>query len=113
MKEYGVTESWSRLYSINLGPDVKMKPSVVSKNGKMVLLKIDYDIDEELDHRLSWYDLKKKRLKEVEISGLAPQFTTTIFWDSLCLLDGDPIIVERQAAASSLSRALRRGKEDD
>ncbi|PQP94214.1 F-box protein CPR30 [Prunus yedoensis var. nudiflora] len=41
MKEYGVTESWSLLYSIDLGPRYdSCKPLVFSKNGKMVLLKM-------------------------------------------------------------------------
>ncbi|PQQ04049.1 F-box/kelch-repeat protein [Prunus yedoensis var. nudiflora] len=88
MKEYGETESWSLLYSIDKQPNVYGKPLAFSKNGEMVLLEIlgnGYS-------RLSWYDLEKKSVKQVEISGLRNFLTTIcwgICWGSLCLLDGD------------------------
>ncbi|KAL6292108.1 hypothetical protein ACE6H2_000250 [Prunus campanulata] len=92
MKEFGETESWSLLYSIDRQPNVYVKPLAFSKNGEMVLLEMlgnGYS-------RLSWYDLEKKSVKQVEISGLLPlrYYLTTICWGSLCLLDGDPVIAK-------------------
>ncbi|PQP94210.1 F-box protein CPR30 [Prunus yedoensis var. nudiflora] len=101
MKEYGVTESWSLLYSIDTVYSIDMlyaaefqtyKPVVFSKNGKTVLLKMSKYFESD---SLVWYDLEKKSFKQVEISGLpdAFNFQPTICWGSLCLLDGDPVIV--------------------
>ncbi|KAL6292111.1 hypothetical protein ACE6H2_000253 [Prunus campanulata] len=74
------------LYSIDLGPRYdSCKPLVFSKNGKMVLLKMECnDAD-----RFFWYDLEKKSVKQVETSGLPRRFDATIWWGSLCLLDRD------------------------
>ncbi|BFG13986.1 hypothetical protein CerSpe_002600 [Prunus speciosa] len=101
MKEYGVTESWSLLYSIDTVYSIDMlyaaefqtyKPVVFSKNGKTVLLKMSKYFESD---SLVWYDLEKKSFKQVEISGLPGvfNFQPTICWGSLCLLDGDPVIV--------------------
>ncbi|XP_008224443.1 PREDICTED: F-box protein CPR30-like [Prunus mume] len=99
MKEYGVTESWSLLYSIDAVDIIDMlytvefrtyKPLVFSKNGKTVLLKMSKNFKSD---SLVWYDLEKKSFKQVEISGLPGLFKPTICWGSLCLLDGDPVIV--------------------
>ncbi|VVA33430.1 PREDICTED: F-box [Prunus dulcis] len=103
MKEYGVTvtESWSLLYSIDLGPRYdSCKPLVFSKNGKMVLLKLECnDAD-----RFFWYDLEKKSVKQVETSGLPRCFDATIWWGSLCLLDGDPVIAESRQQVPTTSK---------
>ncbi|VVA33424.1 PREDICTED: F-box [Prunus dulcis] len=94
MKEYGVTESWSLLYSIDMLYYTlefqTYKPLVFSKNGKTVLLKMSKNFKSD---SLVWYDLEKKSFKQVEISGLPGLFKPTICWGSLCLLDGDPVIV--------------------
>ncbi|BFG13993.1 hypothetical protein CerSpe_002670 [Prunus speciosa] len=107
MKEFGETESWSLLYSIDRQPNVYVKPLAFSKKGEMVLLEMlgnGYS-------RLSWYDLEKKSVKQVEISGLLPlrYYLTTICWGSLCLLDGDPVIAKssnKRKTSSSKKRKI-------
>ncbi|KAM1176126.1 hypothetical protein ACFX2I_028399 [Malus domestica] len=98
MKEHG---SWTLLYSIELPPMSRLnrwEPVLLSKNGESVLLMNDL-------HKFAWFDLVKNSWKEVKTAGLYRQFIYTICMRSLCLLDGDPIIVE-----SSKSLSLKRGK---
>ncbi|KAM1815190.1 hypothetical protein ACFX11_028767 [Malus domestica] len=89
MKEHG---SWTLLYSIGWVDEFRRgywKPVMLSKNGESVLVQID-------SRKFVWLDLEKKSWKEVEIGGLHDDgFKATICKRSLCLLDGDPVIVER------------------
>lgn len=94
MKEYGVTKSWSLLYSIE---NVSMpyanryfKPLAFSKKGEMVVL---VNIEPTT---FFWCDLKSKRAKQVRICGLPTSFDGTICVGSLSLLDGDQMTVGRQ-----------------
>ncbi|XP_021819036.1 F-box protein CPR30-like [Prunus avium] len=106
MKEFGETESWSLLYSIDRQPNVCVKPLAFSKNGEMVLLEM---LGNEYS-RLSWYDLEKKSVKQVEISGLLPlrYYLTTVCWGSLCLLDGDPVIAKSSNKRKTSSSKKRK-----
>ncbi|KAL2473440.1 F-box protein CPR30 [Forsythia ovata] len=72
MKEYGVEESWTKLISIGspmtepddiLKPLTYLKPLVYSKNGENVLLNCN-------EKRLVWYDLRRKTITNVSVSGL-------------------------------------------
>ncbi|XP_050229366.1 F-box protein CPR1-like [Mercurialis annua] len=69
MKEYGVTESWTKLFSIPyattfLTSVVKtVKPLGFSKNGGQVLL--DFVKQGEWGRCLVWYDIKKKKLEKI------------------------------------------------
>ncbi|KAM1703224.1 hypothetical protein FF1_028418 [Malus domestica] len=76
----------------------RWEPVLLSKNGESVLLMNDL-------HKFAWFDLVKNSWKEVKTAGLYRHFIYTICMRSLCLLDGDPIIVE-----SSKSLSLKRGK---
>ncbi|CAL8989764.1 unnamed protein product [Prunus brigantina] len=94
MKEYGVTESWTLLYSLEneavpSGVGDFPKPLVLSKNGEMVLI--------HNGRGFFWYDLRNKSFKKVQVScPLLTQLQKTTFYvGSLCLLDGDPVIAER------------------
>ncbi|CAN0907892.1 F-box protein CPR1 [Linum grandiflorum] len=66
MKEYGVKESWSKLFTIpfqKMMPfDFVMRPLGFSRDGGSVLLQLDCE-------RLVWYDLNKGSVKEVTVSG--------------------------------------------
>ncbi|XP_009355013.2 F-box protein CPR1-like [Pyrus x bretschneideri] len=94
MKEYGVTKSWTLLYSFEKGgmPHVGFgKPLVFSKNGEMVVL-----VYVERTTVVFRCDLKKKRAKQVRICGLPTSFDGTICAGSLSLLDGDQMTIGRQ-----------------
>ncbi|KAM1171969.1 hypothetical protein ACFX2I_022128 [Malus domestica] len=92
MKEYGVVESWTLLYSI--GQDNMpwlfeyCRPLGFSKNGAIVLLKKD-------DDALVWFDLEGKKCQPSRIGGLPLTFEASICVGSPSLLDGDPVIVGR------------------
>ncbi|KAL2473441.1 F-box protein CPR30 [Forsythia ovata] len=82
MKEYAVEESWTKLISIGsstidpediLQPFAYLKPLAYSKNGENVLLTSD-------DKRLVWYDLRRKTIKNVSVSGLP-----FVFFPELCV----------------------------
>ncbi|KAL2524039.1 F-box protein CPR30 [Abeliophyllum distichum] len=82
MKEYAVEESWTKLISIDsstidpediLQPFAYLKPLAYSKNGENVLLTSD-------DKRLVWYDLRRKTVKNVSVSGLP-----FVFFPELCV----------------------------
>ncbi|CAB4261627.1 unnamed protein product [Prunus armeniaca] len=107
MKEYGMTESWTLLFSIEPEAVPSMhvhsfKPLVLSKNGEMVLLKYKF-----YDSVFFWYDLKKKSFKQVEFRGHPHVSTVAVSGvGSLCLLD--PVIVgrDRQVPSTSKKRKL-------
>ncbi|CAN6561868.1 unnamed protein product [Malus baccata var. baccata] len=93
MKEHG---SWTLLYSIEQPamPWVsRWKPVLHSKNGESVLLMNDLQ-------KFAWFDLVKNSWKEVETAGPYIHTIDTICMRSLCLLDGDPIIVESSKSLS-------------
>ncbi|KAB2625496.1 F-box protein CPR30-like [Pyrus ussuriensis x Pyrus communis] len=94
MKEYGVAESWTFLFSVEMevlpmGFDLLCKPLVFSENGDIVLLTND-------NGDIYWYDFEKKSSKRVEIHGEPSTYTATVCVGSLCLLDGDSVVAERQ-----------------
>ena len=81
MKEYGVQESWTKLYSVQ--PFEYMFPVAYLKCGEEVLL-------EKNSKRLVWYDLKNnKRVKNVKIRGVPDWFEPFICWGSLVPLGGN------------------------
>lgn len=93
MKERG---SWTLPYSIEQAAMSWVswwEPVLLSKNGGSVLLMNDLQ-------KFAWFDLVKNSWKEVETTGLYLHFIYTICMRSLCLLDGDPIIVESSKSLS-------------
>ncbi len=86
MKEYGVKESWTKLYSVQ--PFEYMFPVAYSKCGEEVLL--EKVMLEKNSKRLVWYDLKNnKRVKNVKIRGVPDWFEPFICWGSLVPLGGN------------------------
>lgn len=87
MKEYGVNESWSRLFSIAkeeiIGSLRFVKPLAYSRNGDQVLLEHD-NID------LFWYDVKKeKKVDDVRVPGVHFSHETEVCLQSLVSLNVD------------------------
>ncbi|XP_059627463.1 F-box protein CPR1-like [Cornus florida] len=71
MNEYGVKESWTKLFSVvQFGYG---RPLAYSRTGEKVLLNQDHS-------NLFWLDLKRKTVKKVRIPG-----SPTFFDDSICV----------------------------
>ncbi|KAM1049371.1 hypothetical protein ACFX2I_028397 [Malus domestica] len=93
MKEHG---SWTLLYSIEQAAMrwvSRWKPVLLSKNGESVLLMNGLE-------KFAWFDFVKNSWKEVGTAGPYIHTIDTICMRSLCLLDGDPIIVESSKSLS-------------
>uniref|UniRef100_A0A2N9I8H1 F-box domain-containing protein n=1 Tax=Fagus sylvatica TaxID=28930 RepID=A0A2N9I8H1_FAGSY len=86
MKEYGVKESWMKLFSVMQPETIRsfdyVRPVAYSKSGGEVLLEKDLK-------KLVWYDLNKKRVRNVRILGAPDTFELDICWGSLVLLGGN------------------------
>uniref|UniRef100_A0A2N9F4C0 F-box domain-containing protein n=1 Tax=Fagus sylvatica TaxID=28930 RepID=A0A2N9F4C0_FAGSY len=86
MKEYGVKDSWMKLFSVTQPETIRsfdyVRPVAYSKSGGEVLLGKDVK-------KLVWYDLNKKRVRNVRIQGAPDMFDLDICWGSLVSLGGN------------------------
>ncbi|KAF7144922.1 hypothetical protein RHSIM_Rhsim04G0065400 [Rhododendron simsii] len=98
MKEYGVAESWAKLYNITL-PGVLYQTIGLRENGKVLLSMC------ENHKRLHWYDCETKTLTNAGYTGSADAFTADTFMESLKAKDKDEIATILKNA--SLSKDLR------
>ncbi|KAJ4704042.1 F-box family protein [Melia azedarach] len=85
MKEYGVKESWTKLFSVQQSRKVSglsfSRPLVYSKNGDKFLLELNGE-------KLGWFNLAKKTFRSVRIRGLRQDsFDAEICVGSLVLLN--------------------------
>ncbi|XP_056689902.1 F-box protein CPR1-like isoform X2 [Spinacia oleracea] len=82
MKEYGVEESWIKLFTVAqpdmIGSFEYVRPIVYSKDGSRVLLEQDR-------RKLIWFDLQSQTAESVEISGNFYPFAATVLVESLVL----------------------------
>ncbi|KAJ0017036.1 hypothetical protein Pint_09676 [Pistacia integerrima] len=108
MKEYGVKESWSKLFSIERSRSISsfrfLKPLAYSKgcgdgDGRDKIL---LDVNGE---KLVWYDWKRKRLKTVRIKGAPDSFGTFLCVESLI-----PLIDEKKQQRQEKKRNHNRKK---
>ncbi|KAM1713478.1 hypothetical protein EV1_023927 [Malus domestica] len=125
MKEFGVAESWTLIYSINEEDSGSLcrktfhyKPLVFSKNSGMVLFVDDY-------YMLFWIDIEEDTVKEVDIHGFPPgvvmvenysishPVTVTICVGSLCLLDGDDVLAARHQQGPSYLEEAESSKQSE
>ncbi|XP_059437073.1 F-box protein CPR1-like [Corylus avellana] len=90
MKEYGVANSWTLLYTMQLDPAPSTYlPLVFSHDGEEVLTG-EKEITERDFHQLFWYDIKNKTCKIVEIQNMPNSFSKPCTcMGSLLLLDVD------------------------
>ncbi|KAG5551866.1 hypothetical protein RHGRI_010090 [Rhododendron griersonianum] len=79
MKEYGVAESWAKLYNIN-HPGVLYQIVGFRKNGEVLLLMSDNY------KQLLCYDYKTKTLTNTGYTGSSDAFTADTFMESLVLV---------------------------
>ncbi|KAL7213691.1 hypothetical protein ACSBR2_016256 [Camellia fascicularis] len=86
MKDYGMKESWTKLFSIAKPQGIRLFDSVTpvaySKSGGEVLLVQDND-------NLIWFDLEHKTVKNINIHGLPKLFVTNMCVESLVPLKGE------------------------
>ncbi|XP_059438841.1 F-box protein CPR1-like [Corylus avellana] len=80
MREYGVKESWAKLFSVakaeSVGSYKYLRPLAYSRTGAEVLLELD-------NQRLAWYDLRRKRVENVSVGGLPDWFEAEVFVGTL------------------------------
>ncbi|KAK3004585.1 hypothetical protein RJ639_018546 [Escallonia herrerae] len=85
MKDYGVKESWTKLISVaqprDFGFFESVTPLVYSKDGRQVLLEIDMK-------SLVWFDLKKKKFKNVRVRGVPKNLEAIVCLGSLVKISG-------------------------
>ncbi|XP_044461900.1 F-box protein CPR1-like [Mangifera indica] len=113
MKEYGVKESWSKLFSVGRNRSISsvrfLKPLAYSKEcgdgdgSDKILL----DVNGE---KLVWYDWKRKRLKTVRIKGAPDSFGTFLCVESLV-----PLVDEKKKKQQKQEKERNhiRKKRDD
>ncbi|KAJ0082331.1 hypothetical protein Patl1_09773 [Pistacia atlantica] len=87
MTEYGVKESWTKLFTVKRPGTMNclafLRPLAYSKEGDKVLVEVNGE-------KLLWYDLEKKRLRSVRINGGPDSFGAEMCVGSLVPLnDGD------------------------
>ncbi|KAJ4822580.1 hypothetical protein Tsubulata_018839 [Turnera subulata] len=109
MKEYGVKESWTKLFTVHnmksVGKLVFLRPLVYSKDGEKVLLEVN-------DHKFVWYDWNKKRTKTVRIRDTPKAFGAVMYVSSLVPLRDDAEI-ERQQRMKQQEEDEKNKKSDD
>ncbi|XP_044497304.1 F-box protein CPR1-like [Mangifera indica] len=111
MKEYGVKETWSKLFSIERSKSISsfrfLKPLAYLKecgdgdDSEKILL----DVNGE---KLVWYEWKRKRLKTVRIKGAPDSFGAFMCVESLI-----PLIDEKKQQKQEKNRNHYRKKRDD
>jgi F-box interacting protein len=92
MKEYGVKESWSKVFSIsrNVLSYDSVRPLGYSRRGREVLLELD-------EKRLVWYGMETRRVVDVVIQGRKKQRLEAILClNSLVPPDGNDRVVNSQ-----------------
>ncbi|XP_051125746.1 F-box protein CPR1 [Andrographis paniculata] len=114
MKEYGVKESWTKLFSISF-PEIErddfLKLLVYSQDGNRVLLNCD-------DKRLVWYDLRKKTAEKVCVEGIPFVFYAEACVETLISPDSSGEVKKLQHVETKRSQEKRkvqkiRNKRDD
>ncbi|KAL1834427.1 hypothetical protein ACET3Z_004078 [Daucus carota] len=86
MNNSGEGNLWSKVLSLKqagpLGPFSFVRPVAFSKCHKNVLLEVDRA-------KLVWYDIKRKRVKNVRIHGIPNSFESYLFIESLLQITND------------------------
>ncbi|XP_035545563.1 F-box protein CPR1-like [Juglans regia] len=110
MKEYGVKESWAKLFTVEqeviffCGTFTYLRPLAYSKSGEEVLLEQNHE-------RLLWYDLRKKKIKNVNLGGLPTPFEAHICVGSLVSAEVNREYNEKQH--NSGAEKIKSKKRDD
>ncbi|KAK1367170.1 F-box domain-containing protein [Heracleum sosnowskyi] len=83
MKDYGVGNSWCKLFSVgqskvnrSVESTRPVRPVTYSKSGKDVLLEVDKE-------KLMWYNLETKKVKTVKVGNIRGVFDLEVYTESL------------------------------
>ncbi|XP_059646515.1 F-box protein CPR1-like [Cornus florida] len=111
MKEYGVKESWTKLFAIAKPSVIRsffyVSPLAYSMSCGEVLLKLG-------GGRLFWYDIRKKTLKKIQIRGWESLVRANLCVESLVRLHGDgKKDGKKQQAQKKTMKQNSRKKKDD
>ena len=86
MKEYGVKDSWSLLFTVsNTYPELSFDvvfPLMYSKSGRKVLMKYELE-NHTINEIFVWYDPEQDTMEDIDIDGLPEYFCTDIYVESL------------------------------
>nr|WRO64616.1 MYB transcription factor protein [Rosa persica] len=84
IKQYGVKETWCKLFTVKQGQGVRrpksIRPLVYSKNGRQVLLEQNHE-------DLVWFDLESQMVKKIKIRGLPDLFEAILCAETLVSVD--------------------------
>ncbi|XP_071724004.1 F-box protein CPR1-like [Rutidosis leptorrhynchoides] len=89
MKEYGVKESWTKLFSFELKEGTFQSPIAYSRNGDWLLMKLCLQQHPELRQQLCWYDIEGGKIESLEkLNNLMPKtFSAKVMVESLVSLE--------------------------
>ncbi|XP_030471182.2 F-box protein CPR1-like [Syzygium oleosum] len=108
MKEYGLKESWAKLFSIPQSEVSRslgfVRPLAFSHNGRQVLVRQD-------SKNLVWYDLETKCVNKVDISGMPSSFEAEICFTTLVSVDDYGGVTKKKQ--QELEDKENRSKRDD
>ncbi|KAF8030251.1 hypothetical protein BT93_E2639 [Corymbia citriodora subsp. variegata] len=108
MKEYGLKESWNKLFSIPHSEVARplgfVRPLAYSPNGRQVLVRQD-------SKNLVWYDLDRKDIRRVDVDGMPSSFEAEICLRSLVSVDDYGGITKKKL--QELEEEANRNKRDD
>nr|XP_023896693.1 F-box/kelch-repeat protein At3g06240-like isoform X1 [Quercus suber] len=96
MKEYGLAESWTKLYNIRIGPDLEnvvgfaKNEVIVNKYGTLLS-----------------YNPRKRERSDPGIEALSTSFYMDTYMESLVLLNVEDDALRKQAKSSTASKGIR------
>ncbi|KAG5551860.1 hypothetical protein RHGRI_010084 [Rhododendron griersonianum] len=97
MKEYGVPESWTKLFSFKVNlPIVLDRALGVGENGKVLLSTRDELLLSSGDNRLLSYDTVTKAVTDTKIRGCSSGFSVEPFMETLVSVENRGDMLDRQ-----------------
>lgn len=109
MKEYGVKESWSKLFKLSqsniTGSFGRLVPLAYSKSGDKVLFQLE-------NEKFFWYDMRRGRAKRVRIQGGSKSYGMEICVGSLIPLGGGEVDQKKQKADEEKKKSNRKKRDD-
>ncbi|KAK4588571.1 hypothetical protein RGQ29_019541 [Quercus rubra] len=110
MKEYGVKESWTKLFKVSADSSLKrplghIVPLAYSKSGDKVLLAVE-------KRKLFWYNIRKRRAEKVRIEGAPKSFGADFYMESLVPVGRDGMDQRRQQPQGEMKKIYRKRMDD-
>ncbi|XP_075644167.1 F-box/kelch-repeat protein At3g06240-like [Castanea sativa] len=105
MKEYGVVDSWTKLYTVDLNKEI-IRVLCLRKNGNILV-----EVNLPSDWELSSYDPKSQHIKSLGICGRVHYFHVDNYVENLVLLDKPNDAVSKRGACRKRKCRLTSDKE--